>query len=479
MSDSNKPGFLNGAKQAWKEPKARKGIILSAAVVVVVGGISYGMMGGDKKAAASVPSRVSLDRPAVVPQGDQMSPSSEKYKEMVREQDQKRAEEAVKTPGAMVLPKIAGLSDPNAKPTAGAQMTADAVRGDAQSQQIQANSGQKVQTPQEMARTSPSYASVMKLMTDQVVQSMAPEQGWSPIRPPVSTQTAQVNQGASGAAGTNISAQQGVAGQSYQKAQAPIQPLIQMGTTAFATLDTAINTDYSGPVVATIHEGKFAGAKVSGTKTLEFDAVVLKFTLLSPGFGQQALPINAYAITIDDTKKFGLTGIQGQTDRHIVQRWVAPAAAAFISGYGQAASQQKQSLVANNGGVAQATESLSSRDRMFSAVGVAVQPVVQDLQRMAARPITVSLDANREIGILFAADVLPTTSAGVSGNVQQVQGDVGLSQQQIYNQNQQLIMQQQAAVRQQQMQQQQNYGQISRVGYPYPNNNPAANGQIN
>ena len=60
---------------------------------------------------------------------------------------------------------------------------------------------------------------------------------------------------------------------------------------------------------------------------------------MSPKNGDRAFPISAYAITSDDAKKFGTTGIPGDTDYHIFQRYVIPGAMGFLQAFGYAAEK--------------------------------------------------------------------------------------------------------------------------------------------
>lgn len=475
MSDSKQPGMFDGQKAAWKNPRARKGMLMVGGIAIVIVVISFSLTNKDTKAQQNLPASASLSPPPieVAGGGDQMSPTTAKYKQMVKEEDERRLAESSKTPGAMVLPKISGLSDPNERPAAAPMMSADAMRQQQAGGYAPAANQSREMSPQDKARMSPSYKAVSDMLNKVVQINMEPEAGWAPIRPPAATVAAPVGplgygQPPGGANGFTASSSAG--GQQSIGVSQSQAPLIPMGATHFATLDTAINTDFSGPVKATLHEGKYAGAQLMGSKTLEFDAVVLKFTLMSLNNSSAAIPINAYAVTIDDAKKFGLTGIQGDVDYHVMQRWVAPAAVALISGYGKAASQQNQSIISTPNGNTQTTEKLNNRDRWITAVGEAAQPLVNDLQRLATRPITIKVASNTEIGILFASDVLAPKEQVVNAPVAQPGQDPLTTQQQYMQMQQQILKQQQQQQQQRQLEvspNRTNYGNMNYQGQGY------------
>ena len=473
MTESTKGGFMNGPRTAWKNPKARKGMLMVGGMAVVVIGVTVAMGSKEQKVQAALPASASLTAPSSAGvQGDQLSQTSPEYKEKVRAFDQQRLKDSEGTPGAMVLPKITGLSDPNVPPAPEPVMSADVSRGTAPAPingtYQGSQGGPKVPTPEERARTSPAYKSAYEMLQSQVTKSMEPaKSAWEVIRPPA----AQVAGSAGTQAGNNQQAQGVVfppsGGAGVPTLSAPALPIIGMGTTLFATIDTAINSDYTGPVKATIRQGRFAGAQLIGSKSLESEAVVVKFNLMSLPGGEAAIPVVAYAVSVSDARKFGSTGLSGTVDRHIFSRYVIPAAMAFVSGYGQIASLPRQEIIQTPNGYTQTTAPMEKRDRWIAAAGVAVQPLVSDLEKQASRPATINIDANEEVGIMFAADVSPKTQSNYQGASANTQAQVspGLGQpsaseiQQMYAQQ----AQQQAAMQQAAMQQ---YGGGQQQGYP-------------
>jgi intracellular multiplication protein IcmE len=409
MADTNK-GALSGLKTL--SPKAKKTMLIFGGVAVVVVVVTGTMMSRDKH--NSVPASATMLRAPTNVAGDPTASTSIAYKDLIRQDDVRRNAEAADIPGKMVLPQIAGLSDPNAKALPSIAMTPPI---NVQREQVfqQPEAQQPVRQQQENRQPQgAAYNNVLAVMQKIVSKSLEGDNGsFATITAPQAA-----NSGVSGQAGAATGTNAIAAAAAQQGANAVLKPVpvMRAGEAAFGTLDTAVNSDFSGPVVATIHEGKFKGARVLGSKSLEQNAVVMKFTMMSLADGSATIPIDAYAIQIADAKKFGLSAVSGDVDHHIFTRYLLPAAASFIQAYGTAAAQPQQSISQNASTTTQTTDQLSPRQRLIVATGALATPVTNDMQQLAARPITVSLDAGTEIGIMFAKDVTTADMSGVQPN---------------------------------------------------------------
>lgn len=423
MADNTPANKVAGIKQAWADPKARKGMLLAGGILVIVGIVAMSMI-NKTQVASQTPSSASVVAP---PHGqrDVTADSPEKYKKLVAESDNERAENARATnPTAVVMPTLAGFtSDQEAKKRED-EAKAAAERGrlaaleqgqTAQQQQFRTaaqaagvSNGQQGPTPQDMARNTPEYKVTQAFLT-----KVAAEMSVSSMVPIYAPRVAAAEGAAAAAGAPGAAAAGGAAAQATGKLATP---MVRMGEIAFGTTDIALSTDYSGPVSATVRQGKLNGVRLMGQKQLEQGAVVIRFTMMSPADGGPAVPINAYAVSLGDAKQFGLTGIEGSTDYHIFQRYVLPAAAAFVQTWGTTAAMKGTTTTVTNSAVGTSTPGLDNSDRMAVAAGAAMAPIVADLTKQAQRPITVSLPAMFEIGVMFAADVMPngTLGAGVS-----------------------------------------------------------------
>lgn len=409
MSDNQNPKALSGLKKTWENPKARKGMILSAVVVgivLLITGMSMRNKSGGP--ASGIPASAQLSAPPPV-KADVTANVTPQYQQMVVAKDGERAAAAAKSDLDMALPQVAGLSQikspPKPEPVMSAAVAAPAVPSQNAAATAQLTSQSDMQARQQMEaaiRANPAYNIAGAFMTSSAQQFNSSQRTtFGIIAAPAKLGNPDGKSGpVIGSGGTAVAAAPGIA--------APITPakvIVGAGQALYATMDTAINSDYTGPVVATVRQGPYSGAKLIGTKGLEYDAVVLKFSVMSLPTGGTAIPIQAYAINLGDISKFGTTGLQGSTDYHVMQRYVLPALLAFGQSYGFAASVNGSTSTTTATSTTNATSSLSDKDRALVALGGALGPIAADLQKQASRPVTIRMDANTEVGILFTQDV--------------------------------------------------------------------------
>lgn len=398
-------GTLSGIKSAFGEnPKARKFLIITGVIVlavVVIGGVALSR----STTPPTVPSTVTLAPAPGGKPGDVIdrSNTSPAHQALLKQNDADRATAAESKPGAMVLPKLPGLTDPTTKPKVDEVTNRNPLAMSVPPQYVQQVNGPGQQGGQVAVaaandanlRQSEQYKNAQKILGGVMERSLgSATTSLAIVTPPAATGPSNavtaVPVANTAAATAALAAQQ--------------KPLIRAGEAFFGTLDTAINTDYAGPIIATIRQGPFNGARLTGTKELNYDAVVIRFTMMSPKNGDRAFPISAYAITSDDAKKFGTTGIPGETDYHIFQRYVIPGAMGFLQAFGYASSIPEQTVTNGTFGSTVTQAPLSSSQKLWVAAGGAMGPLTKDMDRLAARPITITVPANTEIGILFATD---------------------------------------------------------------------------
>ncbi|MGD9153600.1 MAG: TrbI/VirB10 family protein [Gammaproteobacteria bacterium] len=216
-----------------------------------------------------------------------------------------------------------------------------------------------------------------------------------------------------GATGQNMT---GSAGGGVQSGSSLSQfPLIKAGTIMFGVLDTAVNSDRAGPVMATLVSGKYKGAKLLGSlsRTSDGQRVILQFNQMSMPDWPDVLQINAVAMNPDDAH----TAIASSVDNHYLLRYGSLFAASFLSGYSQAITNAGTTSLGL--GVIQVTHpKLSTGDRTLVGLG----EVGKNLSD-AARDIfdntkpTVRVNAGVGIGVLFMSNVSKKPFvAGVSTN---------------------------------------------------------------
>lgn len=407
-------GRMDGIKHAWGKPKAKKGMILFGAIGLVFIVATYLMFSRDASKPAGPPATVKVIAP---PTGtdDVTGKTQENYKDLVRQADDERAAAARSgSATAMVLPRVTGMSDPDQLRKEEAQrLAADAEARGKQRAQAQAAAqapvhtsaqaaGQAPADPNQGVRQGEAYRASMTLMQRVLTQSTAAQGPFATLSPLTNDKEGpRVTKDGISAPVSSMN----TTNQAAQAAAAKGPPLMRAGEIVYAVMDIAMNSDYTGPIVATIRGGKFNGARAMGQKQLERDALVVRFNSLSPADGSGAYPIQAYAVQLGDAKDFGITAVKGETDYHVFQRYVLPAAASFVQAFGLSASQKGTTAVVTDGGVGTTTPALTQNDRYAVALGNSMTPLVNDLRTAGQRPITVSTAAGAEIGIIFAADV--------------------------------------------------------------------------
>ncbi len=179
--------------------------------------------------------------------------------------------------------------------------------------------------------------------------------------------------------------------------------LIKSGTIYFAVLDTAVDSDYPDtPVMATIIEGKFKGAKLLGKLSLAQgqDKVSLNFTQMDETDWPSAKSISAYAIDPDTAR----TVMANEVDHHYLSRWGLMMASSFVQGYSSAITNAGTSTTGIFG-----TSTDHPELSPGSKIAVGIGQIGTNLNEIALenlnRPTTVKIYAGVGIGILFASEV--------------------------------------------------------------------------
>ncbi|MAZ38890.1 MAG: hypothetical protein CMF49_02125 [Legionellales bacterium] len=224
----------------------------------------------------------------------------------------------------------------------------------------------------------------------------------------------------SGQAGTNTSSN---STSSTSAGSASGSPIIKTGDILFAVLNTEVNSDEPGPIMATVVQGPLKGAKLVGTIQQTRDIpgsngptrVVLNFTTMSVPNEQNSLGVSAVAIDPDTAR----TALASEVDHHYLERYGSLFASAFLEGYGSAV-QQSGSTVTNSifGGSSTAYGSLSGIEEVAAGLGQVGQEWGSQLGDVLDRPNTIVVHSGVGLGILFLSDVT-LDQQGTSPNIAQ------------------------------------------------------------
>ena len=191
---------------------------------------------------------------------------------------------------------------------------------------------------------------------------------------------------------------------------APSAPaLIKSGDVLFAVLDTSVNSDEPGPILATIVSGKLNGAKLIGSFTLPANSskMVISFNSMSVPGAAKTTSINAYAIDPNTAR----TALASRANHHYLLRYGSLFASTFLEGFGNAFQSANTTITIGGGGGGVQNTTISNgvgRSILENAViGLATlgKSWGQIAQQQFNTPTTVYLYSCTGIGVLFTQDL--------------------------------------------------------------------------
>jgi hypothetical protein len=168
------------------------------------------------------------------------------------------------------------------------------------------------------------------------------------------------------------------------------------GDLLYAVTDLALNSDYPSPVIATIVQGQFKGAKVLGSFKSSGDSLILSFSKIISPEGME-IPIEAVGIDPDTT----LTSLKSDVDTHFLSRWGSLLAASFIEGFGQAVSTRNTRVYTVGDTVVQDDFGKTYRDITLEAIGKVGGRAATQVERGFDRAPTVTVAPGKAVGILI------------------------------------------------------------------------------
>ena len=173
-------------------------------------------------------------------------------------------------------------------------------------------------------------------------------------------------------------------------------------------LQTSVNTDSPGPIMATVEVGPYKGAKLLGSLQPAgkyAKGVALKFTTMTLPQYDTSIGINAYAIDPDTAH----TALASNVDHHYLLRYGTLIASSFIGGLGEATALSNSTVV--NGPLGGTTQNYQLPSNFGAqalyAAGDAGKKVGDDLGDVYNRPTTITINSGTGIGILYMQDVSP------------------------------------------------------------------------
>lgn len=191
--------------------------------------------------------------------------------------------------------------------------------------------------------------------------------------------------------------------------KAPVQEtIIKTGDILFAVMDTSVNSDEPGPILATIVSGRLKGAKLIGSFNLPANAnkMVISFNTMSVPGATRTMSISAFAIDPNTAR----TALSSRTDHHYLMRYGSLFASSFIEGFGNAFQSANTTVtIGGTGGGNDITVANGvGRSTLENAViGLATVGKAwgQQAQQLFNTPTTVEVFSGTGLGILFTQDV--------------------------------------------------------------------------
>ena len=181
-------------------------------------------------------------------------------------------------------------------------------------------------------------------------------------------------------------------------------PIITAGTILYGSTLTAVNSDAPGsPVVVTVDAGPYRKSRLIGAfaqPNNNAEALVVRFTLMTLPSGETT-PVSAYAVDGATAS----TAVASDVDRRYLSRYAPVLGAAFVAGFGAAASQVGTTQQQSSSGITVSQLAPSLKQAAFAGASTAAAAIASDVMARAPKGPLVTLAADYPIAILFVDSV--------------------------------------------------------------------------
>ena len=181
----------------------------------------------------------------------------------------------------------------------------------------------------------------------------------------------------------------------------PEKVLIPAGRGVYAHTILAVDSDTNGPIVLEADTGPIAGDRMIGSfsKSGNDRLIVRVETVEHRG---KPLEANGIVVAPDSMEEAVATSV----DEHYFERFVLPAAAAFVQGLGTAVAMgNSTTTVSPFGGTTQSFGPLTVKQEALVAGGAAAQAVGNAMTASIPKGPTVHLAANVSVAVMFLSNV--------------------------------------------------------------------------
>jgi len=404
QEESPKP---QGAKERlahlWRNNPAFKfGVIGGSVAVLAVG--AYAMMGNNKPITPGADqARVGT---AETVKGTVGADTTPEYRNLLQNDNQQRAKDALQN-GQSAIPTPVGNV---ATTTAPKEQPVDPLAMWRQAEQQQSPKPPPTAMLQQGAPNN-NQAQQQQQDTNQRTQAMTTQinsllQAWQPTDATVVSFTAQNQTNANNTNPNNTATNTTNTGNNTGTNTTNTTPkptakvIVPAGDIVYASMITEANSDVPGPILAQILSGPLKGGRLIGSFQVSEDYLVLSFRTLSIHGHSYAVD----AIALDPNTTLG--GVATETDQRYFSRLILPAAAAFVSQFGQAISQAGTTTSISNGTVVVTQPSVDTRQALYGGAGQAASQVSQFVSAAGnqVKPL-VRVASNTPVGIFFTSPV--------------------------------------------------------------------------
>lgn len=380
--------------EMWRNNPAFKfGVIVGA--IVIVGGGAYALMGNGQQTVTpgGDQSRVAQGEKVTGTVGGDVTPE---YRDLLQTANQQRAKEALES-GQSSIPtpvgNVANVTGQKEEP-----MDPLAMWKQAEQQPQQQPPSAILQQPQQQQAQQQQQEDLSALTGAMQSQIQSLMEAWQPRDATVISFATQDLASPKGT--TTTSSTGGVTTVSTTPQKKTARVIVPAGDILYGAMITEANSDVPGPILAQILSGPLKGGRLIGAFRVSYDYLVLEFRTLS--YNGRSYPVQALALDPNTT----LGGVATEVDQRYFSRLVLPAAASFISRFGDVISQPEQTTTVSNGTVVVSQGKQSTRDALYAGAGDAAGQLSDFVNDEANRikPL-VRVASNTPIGIFFITPV--------------------------------------------------------------------------
>lgn len=275
-------------------------------------------------------------------------------------------------------------------------------------QQAQAAAAQRTMAQQEAqqlaAFSQQRQGKIQDLITAMENEKKTVIDGWTQVATQSFQQGEWADKKAQAAATASKSSRSAATGPNGEKLGGVI---LKAGSILFAVLDTAVDSDQPGPIMATIVSGSLKGSKLLGSMTpnTTSESIALNFTAINMPNEANSMGISAVAIDPDTAR----TALASDVDHHYMYRWGSLFASSFVQGYASAVASSGATSTTSQGAAGTvtttSTPAMDPKQQLFSGIAAVGTKWSQIVGQNFERPITITIDQGTGIGVLVTSDL--------------------------------------------------------------------------